>query len=226
MSALSNVNTRGDGAASPGGGFASISTPELKSLQTGESVRYALNPEKSWHVLRATYGRAKQVYDYITQDGVDSDAYIAMHYVKKRKNGKTRRIKKPLIPGILFVYCTDSIIETYVKDTPAIHFVRYYYNHLIHYPDGTNPPLKVTYPQMMNFIKATSIDDDNIQVIDERFVKYQSGDLVKIVEGKFAGVVGRVARAAGQQRVIINLDGVALIATAYIPTAFLEKIDN
>jgi hypothetical protein len=31
-----------------------------------------------------------------------------------------------------------------------------------------------------------------------------------------------VARAAGQRRVIVELEGIALIATAYIPTAFLS----
>ena len=225
MSTLSNVDTRGDGAASPSGGFTSVSTSGTGMSKTGESVRYALDPRKKWHVLRATYGRAQQVYDYIIHDGLDTDAYLAMRYVKKVKNGKSKRIQVPLIPGIIFVYCTEEEIETYVKDTPALCFVHYYYNHLITYPDGTNPPLKVSYSQMMNFIKATSVDDEHIQLIDEKYVKYESGDWVKVIDGKFAGITGRVARAAGQQRVIISLDGVALVATAYIPTAFLEKIE-
>lgn len=180
---------------------------------------------KKWYVLRATYGRAQQVYDYIVNDGLPTDAYLAMHYVRKAKNGKSKRIQVPLIPGIIFVYCTKEEIETYVKKTPALCFIRYYYNHLITYPDGTNPPLEISYSQMMNFIKATSVDDDHILLVDEKYVKYESGDQVKVIDGKFAGVKGRVARAAGQQRVIINLDGVALIATAYIPTAFIEKIE-
>lgn len=224
MSALSNVNTRGDGATSPSVGFTPNSFPEATSSQTGVSVRYAQDPTKQWYVLRATYGRAKQVYQYITEDDLDTDAYMAMHYVRKKTNGRLKRVQSPLLPNILFVYCTPQHIKTYVKDTPAIHFVRYYYNHLVENPDETNPPLVIDYAQMMNFIKATSVDSDDVMLIDEQYVNYKGGELVRVVEGKFAGVIGRVARAAGQQRLIVNLEGVALIATAYIPAAFLEKM--
>jgi hypothetical protein len=40
----------------------------------------------------------------------------------------------------------------------------------------------------------------------------------------FEGVEGKVARVAGQQRVVISLSEIGLISTAYIPTAFIEKI--
>lgn len=46
--------------------------------------------------------------------------------------------------------------------------------------------------------------------------------MVRIIDGKFKGVVGRVARYQGQQRVGIVIDGLLTIATAYVPTAFLE----
>jgi hypothetical protein len=40
----------------------------------------------------------------------------------------------------------------------------------------------------------------------------------------FKGVVGKVARVSGQQRVIVSITNVGLISTAYIPTAFIEKL--
>lgn len=55
---------------------------------------------------------------------------------------------------------------------------------------------------------------------------YKSGDKVRIVDGDFAGVEGKVARVAGQQRVVIELPGVCLVATAYIPTAFIKPIPS
>lgn len=226
MSTLPNVNTRGDGAASPGAGLTPDSIPKADCSQTGVSVKYAPDPTKNWYVLRATYGRAEQVYRYITQDGLDTEAYLAMHFVKKQKKGLKKRVLSPLIPNILFVYGTEEQVWTYVNDTPAISFLRFYYNHLVKNPDKTNPPLIIDYEQMMNFIKATSVDSDDIMLIDEQFVNYKSGDTVRVIDGKFAGVTGRVARAAGQQRLIIKLEGVALIATAYIPAAFLEKVDT
>jgi hypothetical protein len=40
------------------------------------------------------------------------------------------------------------------------------------------------------------------------------------------GVQGKVARVSGQQRVIITLSQFGLISTAYIPSAFIEKVDQ
>ena len=55
---------------------------------------------------------------------------------------------------------------------------------------------------------------------------FRSGELVKVIEGPFTGVEGRVARVAGQQRVILTLSEVGLISTAYVPTAFIRKIEQ
>lgn len=50
--------------------------------------------------------------------------------------------------------------------------------------------------------------------------------MVRIVDGDFAGVVGRVARIAGQQRVAVEINGLCIVATAYIPKSFICRIDD
>lgn len=52
--------------------------------------------------------------------------------------------------------------------------------------------------------------------------KFQSGQTVRVIDGAFKGVVGKVARYQGQQRVAIIIDGLLSIASAYVPSAFLE----
>ena len=63
-------------------------------------------------------------------------------------------------------------------------------------------------------------------VVDPKNIRYKTGDMVRIVEGDFIGVVGKVARIGGQSRVIVTLEGVCTIATAYIPSAFLEPYQD
>ena len=53
---------------------------------------------------------------------------------------------------------------------------------------------------------------------------FKSGDVVKVIDGDFKGVVGKVARVAGQQRIIIEIEGLCMIATAYVPSAFIELL--
>ena len=56
--------------------------------------------------------------------------------------------------------------------------------------------------------------------------KFDKGQLVRIIEGPFQGVVGKVARYQGQQRVAVIVDGLVTVVTAYVPSAFLEKMQK
>ena len=47
---------------------------------------------------------------------------------------------------------------------------------------------------------------------------------MRVIDGVFKGVIGKVARYHGQQRVAIIIDELMTIASAYVPSAFLEKI--
>ena len=77
---------------------------------------------------------------------------------------------------------------------------------------------------MENFIRATSTHDKHLLFVVPAKCHFKSGELVRVTEGAFKGVEGKVARVSGQQRVILKLSEVGLISTAYIPTAFIEKI--
>lgn len=79
---------------------------------------------------------------------------------------------------------------------------------------------------MMNFIRITSIDNEHIKVVAPELCHYKNGDLVRVTEGDFAGVEGRVARVSGQQRVVVEIEGLCIVTTAYIPSAFIEKITS
>ena len=77
---------------------------------------------------------------------------------------------------------------------------------------------------MINFIKATSTDSDHVRIVSSDQCHYKSGDMVRVIAGEFKGVIGKVARIAGQQRVVVDITGLCLVATAYIPSDFIETI--
>ena len=56
--------------------------------------------------------------------------------------------------------------------------------------------------------------------------KFEKGQAVRVVDGAFKGVVGKVARWHGQQRVAVVVDDLVTAVTAYVPSAFLEKINR
>ena len=224
MSTLSNVETGRGQANPPSVRVAPDIIPEAKSSQTGVSVKYVPTPDKSWYVFRASYGREDWASDYIVEDG--TFVYIAKRYVRKTVNGKQKKVLETLIPNLLFVYSTEEKAEEYVKNTPALSFLTYYYNHFELDKDQKNPPLTVSRKEMENFIIATCNSSEHLKFVDESQCHFKGGDTVMVIDGPFKGTEGRVARVSGQQRVVLSLTDVGLISTAYIPTAFIRPIDK
>lgn len=68
-------------------------------------------------------------------------------------------------------------------------------------------------------------DTDNTIVSLGEVPKFEKGQLVKVVDGVFKGVVGRVARWQGQQRVGVIVDDLVTVITAYVPSGFLQMLN-
>ena len=224
MSTLSNVETLGVEANTPSIRGVPDAIPEAAKYLNGVSVDYAHDPEKQWFVFRASYGREDKASDFLLADGTFT--YIAKRDNFKYVNGKRRRVTEKLIPNLLFAYTTKEKAETYVKRTPELAFLTYYYNHFTVVEGQTNPPLTVSTKEMDNFILATISRNEHLLFVEPAQCHYKSGDMVVVTDGVFKGVEGKVARVAGQQRVIVSLSEIGLISTAYIPTAFITKMKD
>ena len=222
MNALVNAHTRNDDNLSPCTGLISNVLPEAQRSQTGVSSDYVHKKEYHWFVLRVTYNRTQKACDIIANADVQS--YMPMHYIIKKEIGKKKRILQPLLPNLFFVYTTREIANSIVKkkdeDTPIL---KYYLDKTRpKETNGKHPPLTIPFDAMTNFIKATSTESDHVRIVSNEQCHYKNGDIVKVIDGEFKGVTGRVARIAGQQRVVVEIAGLCMVATAYIPSAFLE----
>lgn len=230
MNTLSNVNDRRGGSNPPDAGLTSDGILEVQSHQqdensnTGVSSFYAPIENHQWFVLRATYNRVEK--DIETLEKNVAHVYIPKHYVIQNKNGKKKRVLEPLLPNLVFVYSTQNNLEQLFRNEKDLDHLRFYRDKTKNVCefDEKHPPVVVSYNEMLNFIKLTSVESEHIKLVEPEHCHYKSGDMVRIVDGEFAGVVGRVARIAGQQRVVIELREVCMVVTAYIPSAFLESI--
>ena len=224
MNALLNAHTQRGRTRSPHVGLSSNVLPEAQRSHTGVSSDYVQKANHEWFVLRVTYNRTQKAHGIISTSDVQS--YMPMHYVIKNEIGKKKkRILQPLLPNLLFVYATREQANELVKkrnDKPS--FIKYYLDKTKPLESNDkHPPLIIPFNSMINFIKVTSTDSEHVRIVTEQQCNYKSGDIVRIIEGEFKGVEGKIARIAGQQRVVVEIEGLCLVATAYIPTAFLEK---
>ena len=219
MNALHNANIPDP---TPCLGLASYAFPSVKSSKTGVSVEYVPAPNKLWYVYRILYGHTMEVADYLIEHG--TYAYVAMVWRDVRQDGKKHRILAPLL-NLVFAYLTEEQARKYVDDTPQLKYITFYYDHFKIALGGGNPPLVVQGRDMERLVRATSLHDEHVMVVSPEKCKFLSNDEVRVTDGPFEGIIGRVVRVARQQRVAIEIRGLnALITTAYIPTTFLEKI--
>ena len=231
-------HTLGGGEFPPCAGLTSNALPEAQSTisaessQTGVSTKNALLPTKPkvqreadiphWYALRTTYGREKKAYDYLTAKGIT--AFYPTTNVVKLIKGKRKNVTESRLPNIFFAYGTEEQLKEYVYDNVNLPFLRFYYRH---YHEGSKikkTPLIVPDNQMESLKIICAADADNTFVSLVKVPKFEKGQLVKVIDGVFKGVVGRVARWQGQQRVGVVVDDLVTMVTAYIPSAFLQKI--
>lgn len=176
-----------------------------------------------WFALRTTYGREKKAYDYLVSKGVK--AFCPTLHVTKEVKGERRVVVESRLPNIFFAHGTEEELEKYVFDNVNLPFLRFYYRH---YHQGSRimkTPLIVPDYQIESLRIICESEANDVLLVPENEQKFKNGQKVRVIEGKFKGVEGRVARYHGQQRVAVIIDDIATIATAYLPSAFLEFID-
>lgn len=204
-------------------------TPSISESKGGVSVENVPAQSKQWFVLRVSYGRVLKAQTYIECKGID--CYVPLRYKQIIKQGKKRIVTEPLLPSFLFVRATCCQVEALCRNNNASEsraLLSFYYDHTSFRTDapGKNPPLTISDSDMDNFIRLISIKNPHVIPVTSENIKYKLGDEVVIIEGEFMGIHGRVARIAGQQRVVVELFDGCLVATAYVPKEMMRKLYN
>ena len=176
-----------------------------------------------WYALRTTYGREKKAYDYMSAKGIT--AFYPTNNVVKVINGKRKVVNESLLPNIFFAYGTEEQLKSFVYDNVNLPFLRFYYRHVHVGRRIEKIPMIVPDYQMDSLKIICASDADNTIVSLVEVPKFEKGQLVRVTDGAFKGVIGRVARWQGQQRVGVVVDDLVTVVTAYIPSAFIESIE-
>ena len=91
-------------------------------------------------------------------------------------------------------------------------------------PGGKPAPIRDE--EMNIFILVTSVQSDNggdIEVLEPK-PQYAKGDLVRVTDGVYKGTTGIVKRIKKDRKLLVAIEGVAVVAISNIPLSCLEKI--
>ena len=202
-------------------------TSSISKNKGGVSVENVPNANRQWFVLRVSYGRIVKAKAFVEAKGLE--CYVPMRYKEIKKQGKKRIITEPLLPSFLFVHATAEQVKTLLNEITVSfdesrNLLSYYFDHTVHLQENPerNLPLIIPDEAMDNFIRLTSIKNPHIIPVTTEIIQYKLGDMVLVTEGEFKDIHGRVARIAGQQRVVVELFEECFVATAYIPKTAMK----
>ena len=201
--------------------------PEAENSISGKSVEYAPHSEvRHWFPIRATYHRAQKVYNGLLAFGNNNiDPYLPTLCRVEFSDGIAKEPivkEEPLDKGLLFVRSTLKDFKTLLETPPMIPGLTPYYNHFQTDRFGKNEFLTVPDRQMESFKIIVESRNQDIIVRQNEIPKIIEGDNVIVTDGPFAGVEGIVMKYKHQKRVFVQLHGVGIYATAYVPGAWIR----
>jgi hypothetical protein len=201
-------------AAIPSGGV------PLLSKQLRETME-----KVQWHPMRVAYDRGDRVLairDELKRRGVEH--FLPMHWEYTKDELNAHKQLKPAINGLIFIHASRWDI-TELKKMPGFEALRYWMDKT----KGENVEDRVlTVPdaQMQNFMRVASMTDDSVMFLNDETVVGKEGKRVLITGGIFNGVTGVIRRVKRCKRVVVELDGLATVAIAFVPAILLKELEN
>ena len=209
-----------------------------------------LNPDATvWFALRATYSRELKVQALLNERGLRT--FVPMIWrrcpvkpgmtVNSGKPGMPVKPVKPVKPGmtgtpssptrsgisrklvpavsnLCFVRWTKTALDSFIRSFGDASPVTYYWDRT------ANRPLTIPDKAMEDFIAVASTMDEDLIYITEISAKLREGQTVKVKEGPFKGVEGKIVRIRKSRRILVELPGMMAVASTYIAPEFLEII--
>ena len=187
-----------------------------ESSPTGVPTDYPQSA-RHWYALRATYGQESKANDYLVSQGVKT--YYPTIKAFKMVNNKRKKVTQSCMLNIFFAHGTEDELKTYVYDNVNLPYLRFYCRRVGIGGDFKYEPLIVPDYQLENLRKVLADQSGGLVIVPDDEHKFDKGATVRVTGGTFKGVVGKVARYCGHQRVASVVDGLLTSATTYIPSA-------
>ena len=200
-------------------------------MEEGRDTTMCGDP-KTWFPMRVTYQREMKVKAELDRLGIEN--FVPMRYkvmesqntrgADSRKDGdaELRRELVPAINNLIFVRSTQERVSELKRSNEVLEPLRYMMDHTA---TREHAIMTVADREMENFMRVASRTDDSVMFLDAETVVGKEGKRVEIMGGPFEGVTGVIRRVKRCKRVVVEIEGVASVAIAYVPARVLREID-
>jgi transcription antitermination factor NusG len=175
-------------------------------------MQTASNEEIGWYALRVFHNKTSQVCAIADKEQVEW--YTPLREIEEVVAGRVVLREERVMPSLLFVRSTPEFIAKLKVATAD--------NILTYNEPGTNKPMVIDDEEMSKFMFVVRTSAKEVESID--IDRLNLHDRVRISGGIFAGMEGYIARVHGTKRFVVRIEGIAAIATTYIPKQYIQKL--
>jgi len=200
-----------------------IEIQPLSSLSSAALVKKAVSPNSTcWFPMRVTYNRELFIKRHLDQ--LEIENFVPMHQVWIERDGERHKELKPAIHNLIFVRSSKERLNELKQFMAEFAPMRYQVRYSL---DATHAPEIITVPdkQMANFMRVSSVIDDNVVYLRYEDFLNKEGKRVKVIDGNFAGVEGVVKRIKRDRVVVVLLQDVAAVAITHLPPSYLQLLE-
>ena len=193
----------------------------MADVRQGRDTRMCGDP-KMWFPMRVTYQREMKVKAELDRLGIEN--FVPMRYkVVERQNDGDSELRRELVPAInnlIFVRETQEQLSELKRRNEVLEPLRYMMDRTASLEHAI---MTVADREMENFMRVASRTDDSVMYLDDDTIVGKEGKRVEIMGGAFEGVTGVIRRVKRCKRVVVEIEGVASVAIAYVPVTLLKE---
>lgn len=171
--------------------------------------------------MRVTYNRELKIKALL--DELNIECFVPMHYELVESDGLPTKALRVAIHNLIFIRSNQITLTDLKMRNAAFEPLRYmtrpvqqglHGQEIIYIPDH----------QMYNFLRVASVKDDSVLFLENNDFINKIGKKVRITDGVFKGVEGEIKRIKKNKYVVVQIKGIAAVAIAYVPAAFITEI--
>ena len=176
---------------------------------------------KIWFPMRVTYQREMKVKAELDRLGIESFVPMTYKMVDADTDNPCRKLV-PAIRNLIFLRSTQERISHLKSSNEVLEPLRYMIDNTA---EEAHTIMTIPDKQMQNFMRVASKSDDSVMFLDDKSVVGKEGKRVEIIGGAFEGVTGVIRRVKRCKRVVVEIEGVASVAIAFVPAVWLKEIE-
>lgn len=169
-----------------------------------------------WFALKVFYNKVLWIESELKKESIE--CYYPVKIVEKEHKGVKAIVKEPAVSSLLFFRSTATKAKEIQKCFDG-HVILYKYR-------SSGNPAVISDEEMSVFKLITSGGNPDLEYMDVGAITFKKGQHVRVTGGLFEGAEGHIQRIRGNKRLVVAIEGIVAVATSYIPSCFLQKIDD